>query len=227
MNVTLPRLFPWLLALLVAMISPLAAVGQAATAPVTRVDELALTLVDGNGYTVIDASRAFQFQDGVVQQEDLPLAVIESLEPFELIDNFAATYTLQHPDEYYPTGVFLRVTTFEDAPAAAYYVENVLEAVVRPEQEAGTFAGNSVAMDALPDHDGAIAGWTFDTYTTDGGVLPSVRYVAQVGSLAVSVTVVSQNPDTAASAALDLTEAQVAAVRADQPAAPIPFPVTG
>ena len=227
MNVALPRMFPWLLVLLVAMISPSPAIGQDADRPVTPVDELALTLVDGNGYTVIDAAGSFQFQDGVLLWDNLPLAVIESIMPFALIDNFAADYMLQHPDEYYPTGVFLRVTTFQDALAAAYYVDNVLEAVVRPEQESGTIAGNSVAMDALPDHDGAIAGWTFDTYTNDGGVLPSVRYVAQIGNKAVSVTVVSQNPAIAAAAALDLTEAQVAAVRADQPPVPLPFPVAG
>jgi hypothetical protein len=183
-------------------------------------------LIDGNGYTVTEESGSWYVVDGEVVVTTVSPVAIQGFVDFAVQDMYDWRVFLQQAAEYYPSGMFGKLVTFADAEAAAYYTNNMLEEAIKPEWAADPAIGtNAVVLDDLPDHPEALFGFQFDSIMSDGGLLPSVRYLAQVGSLVASITVISQNPDTARAASLSMLDAQLAAIYADQAPVPMAFPL--
>lgn len=210
----------------IALLAPSAAfrpTTMLASASVTQPDQLMLGFLDGNGYVVINDEMYPQYIDGVPQVE-----LWEGIDPFlqsvQLNDILVRNTTLKQDAEYYPTGVYQRVNIFPSAESAVAYLAGIYE-VVEAELAATGIGTNLAPLASLPDHDQAITGWTLDSIADDGGLLPTIRYLAQIDTIVVSVTVASQNPDRASAAAPVLLEALITAVRTDTPPAPMLFPV--
>lgn len=211
----------------IALVQPVATFAhfQSGSMPTTALDQLAVRLIDGNGYAITEESGAWYVVDGEVVVTTVSPVAIQGFVDFAVQDMYDWRVFLQQTAEYYPSGMFGKLATFADAEAAAYYTTNLLEKAIKPEWAADpTTAQNAVVLDDLPDHPEALFGYQFETFANDGGLLPSFRYLAQVGSLVTSISVVSQNPQTASAASLAMLDAQLAAIAADQAPSPIPFP---
>lgn len=217
---------------------PLAASAQS---PATPVEQLTLRLVEGNGYTVLATAEGEPQRDELNQvaagvfPEAMDPVVIEFYTRTGVQDVYISFVNFVPPGqdpaaEVTATAAEMRVATFATEDGAATYVTDFAQEYPRQAEVLGTNP-EIIPLEDLPDHDGAIFGYSttepyndVDTGEATGEVA-TTRILAQQGSAVASAKVSSPDPTLNRLIATELVLAQAACIAADAPCPPTPMPV--
>lgn len=218
---------------------PFAALAQALATPV---DQLALRVVEGNGYTVLtdmagtpQQAEQHQVQGGGAFPEGMPQVVIDFYTRTGVQDVYITFVNLVPPGqdpagEVVATAAEMRVLTFATEDGAATYVNDFAQEFPRQAEALGMSPDIS-PMEGLPQRDGAIFGYsTTEVYTDVDTGEPtdsvwSTRILAQQGSAVASAKVSSPDAMLNARQAIELALVQAGCIAQDIACAPIPLPV--
>ncbi len=209
--------------------------------PTQSLEALVLRIAEGNGFEHLRDERGLtrttefaQVTNGEIP-DDFPPS-LQDLYGETGVEGVYVSVTNLVPDDWDiarggpATTIETRVLQLPDANSAQRYVELAFDQQVNQAAELNDGASEFASLVELPDHDGAIAGWTYmtpflDLATDESATLvPSVRYIAQVGSTIASARISTDDEDLAAGVAPLLLQEQIACITADVACEAIPLP---
>ena len=200
-------------------------------------EQVILRVIEGNDYEVLQTvagepveDELYQIRSGESQTGELPPVLNQFYGDLGVRDVYIFYTNLTSDQGNSAVGIEIRVITFPDAESAESFVIESFDLVVELAEEFPETTQNPVLIQELPEHDGAITGWTatesYSNINTDEGSLEvsAIQFLAQEGSTVASVRVYGTDQSVGMPLADTLFAAQISCLRADASCEPIPFP---
>ncbi|CAN5762034.1 hypothetical protein BH20CHL3_BH20CHL3_08920 [soil metagenome] len=226
------------LLLIVSMVNTVY-LGAAQTPESSSVDaeQVILRVIEGNDYEVLQTvagepveDELYQIRSGESQTGELPPVLNQFYGDLGVRDIYIFYTSLTSDRGNSAVTIEMRVTTLPDAESAESFVIDSFDLVVELAREFPETTQNPVLIEELPEHDGAITGWTatesYSNFNTgEGGLeVSAIRFMAQEGSTVASVRIYGTDQSVGMPLADTLFAAQISCLRADASCEPIPFP---